>query len=284
MRTALASAFVVMLVPWSADAQPVEISGGVDLVLPQPSLTYETRYAPRVQYITDFSGEAGQTLTLHRKRQPPLWGAIAWFPSAHVGLEGRVRYRSGPLEGSSGAHRLSLTYTSRQPPDYLPRSHTITRSDTQRDPGGEMQELSVSVLGVCRLGAPRRLQVRLAGGIAFLSEDGEISGITFAHYQMGGHSTLSGSDHRVTLDMERTWGAGAIATFDVHRALTPHVGILAGGHWLLPETFEIPLRVGAVEQAGLPPPVEYVQDTLKPAPLRFRPWTADLTVGLRFSF
>jgi hypothetical protein len=101
---------------------------------------------------------------------------------------------------------------------------------------------------------------------------------------MGGHSTISGSDHRVTLDLDRTWGLGAIATLDVHHALTPHVGILAGGHWLLPEMFEVPLRVSAVDQAGIPPPVAYVQDTLKPPPLRFRPWTADLTVGLRFSF
>lgn len=284
IRGIVVAGWALLLLPVGVHAQSVQVSGGVDLVLPQPSTTYDTRYVPPVQYISDFSGEAGQTLDLHRKREPPLWGAVAWFPARHFGVEGRVRYRTGPLEGESSAQRLSLTYTSRQPPDYTPRQFTITRSDAQPDPAGELNELAIELLGVGRFGDPRRVEIRIGGGVAFLALDGEIAGINFAHYQMGGHSTLAGFDHKVTLDVGRQWGLGAAATLDLHHAFNSHVGILLGGHWLVPEVFELPVRVGGVEEHLITPSVEYVQQWLNPQPLRIRPWTADLTVGFRLSF
>ena len=66
----------LLLVPWTAVAQPVEFTGGAAFVLPHSSFTYETRYVPPVANIADFTGQAGQTLTLEPNRRPALWGAV----------------------------------------------------------------------------------------------------------------------------------------------------------------------------------------------------------------
>ena len=273
----------LLLVPWTAVAQPVEFTGGAAFVLPHSSFTYETRYVPPVANIADFTGQAGQTLTLEPNRRPALWGAVSWFPARHVGVEARVRYRSATLKGVSGPHRLSLTYTSRQPPDYVPTQYTIERLDPRPDPEGHLRDLSFDLLAVGRFGDPRRIQLRLSGGLAILAISGDVQPVAFSHFQMGGHSVLFSDQHELTMAFERTWGFGAVAGVEVHRSLTRRAGLVAGIRALVPRTINAAASVTQVSESLFTLSPAEAQQALRPSPFRVRPWTFDVLVGVRLS-
>lgn len=279
MRTSVI-VVALLLVPRPSLAQSFELTGGIDVPLKQPSFTYDTRYVPRVVFF-ESSGEAGQTLTLRRERRPAFWGAFAWFPGRHAGLEARAGWRTANLVGTSGPHRVSLTYTSRQPPDYVPRQFTLQRSDDQPGPEGRLETLSVDLVAVGRFGDPRRVRVSVSGGLAMFAIHGDVQPVRLSVFRLGGHSTLFSDEHAVTLAFNRKWGFGAVGGLDAHRALSDRVGVIAGLRVLAPRTAAAPMQVTAVSGGVFPLTVAEAQDMLAPAPFRVRPWTVDVVVGLR---
>ncbi len=270
----------LLLVPGPSQAQSIELAGGVDVPLRQSSFLYDTRYVPPVVAF-ESSGEAGQTVTLQRSRRPAVWGAVAWFPARHAGVEARAGFRSSTVSGTSGPHHVSLTYTSRQPPDYVPRQFSLQTSTDQPAPGGELRTVCLDVLAIGRFGDARRLEARVSGGLALVAVSGEFEPVALSVFRLGGHSTLFSDDRALTLTVDRKWSIGAVAGFDVFRAFTNRAGFTAGLRVMAPRTIGAPVRVTAVGDGLFSLTVSEAQEMLAPAPLRIRPWTFDLNFGLR---
>jgi hypothetical protein len=272
----------LLLVPWPAQGQSVEVSGGIAFILTQPTLTYETRYVPPANF-AEFTGQAGQTLTLERRRRPALWGSVGWFPAPRAGLEVRVRYRSLNVEGTSSPHRVAYTYTSRQPPDYVPRQYSFEHADPSPDPEGNLRELSFDLLGVGRFGDPRKVQMRVSGGLALLAVSGTVRPVSLTSFRLGGHAVLFSDRQELTLAIDRTWTVGAVGGVEIHHAFTPRAGFVAAGRVLVPGALDAPVRVTAVSQGLFTLTPAEAQQALRPAPFRWRPWTLDALVGIRLS-
>lgn len=280
MRASVVVFTTLLLVPGPSQAQPIELAAAVDAPLRQPSFVYETRYVPRVVFF-ESSGDAGQTLTLERQRGPAVWGAVAWFPARHAGVEARAGFRSAAVSGTSGPHHVSLTYTSRQPPDYVPRQFTLQTSRAQLAPAGRLRNLSLDVVAVGRFGNSPRLQLRVSGGLALFAISGDIQPVTLSVFRLGGHSTLFSDEHALTLTVDRKWGFGAVAGFDVVRWFSQRAGLTAGLRVTAPRTVSAPMRVTAVSDGVFPITLSEAQEMLAPAPFRLRPWTLDLSFGFR---
>ena len=165
----------------------------------------------------------------------------------------------------------------------MPTQYTIERSDPQPDPEGHLRDLSFDLLAVGRFGDPRRIQLRLSGGLAILAISGDVQPVAFSHFQMGGHSVLFSDQHELTMAFERTWGFGAVAGVEVHRSLTRRAGLVAGIRALVPRTINAAASVTQVSESLFTLSPAEAQQALRPSPFRVRPWTFDVLVGVRLS-
>jgi hypothetical protein len=283
MRCILAAIVVALALPSTAAAQAVEVAGGVGVPVSTPATTYDTRYSPTWQFPQALSGQAGQVFTLEPSRQPAVWGSVGWFPAAQAGLEVRVRSRSAGLEAASGPYHYTLTFVSRQPPDYVPREITVERSDPWPDGEGRLRELGIDLVAVGRLGQPTRAHLRVSGGLGLVALSGELRPVGLTTFRLGGHSTLLPNTYDVTLAFERTWTTGLVAGAELHRPVGARAGIVAGVRVLVPAVVDASARVTSVSQGPFTVTPAEAQQALTPPPLSRRPWTVDLVVGIRFS-
>jgi hypothetical protein len=283
MRSILAVMAVALAVSSTAAAQAVEVAGGIGLPLPAPATTYETRFSPTFQFPDGRSGQAGQVFTLVPSRRPAVWAAVGWFPVPHAGLELRVRSRSAGLEVESGPYSYTLTFVSRQPPDYVPREITVERGDTWPHAEGRLREFGVDMVAVGRLGQRTRTHLRVSGGLALVSLGGELRPAGVTTFRLGGHSTLMPTTYEAALRFERTWTTGLALGADVHRPIAARAALVTGARVLLPAGVDASARVTAVSQGPFPLTPADAQRALAPPPLARRPWTVDLVVGVRFS-
>jgi hypothetical protein len=253
--------------------------------LAQPGdLIYRTQFDPASAFPEGMSGEGGQTFTLEPSSRPGVWASVAWFPATRVGLETRVRFRSATVDGTSGPYEVSVTYVSRQPPDYVPREHTFERSRTWPDEAGTIRDVSLDVVIVGRLGDPSRLQVRPSGGLALVGISGDLEPIGLTTFRLGGHSVLFPFEHRVSVAFDRTWTVGAVGGVEVHRAVGGRAGLTVSARVVVPREIEAPARVTAVESDLDELAPDGAGRALDPPPLTYRPWTVELLGGIRVRF
>lgn len=281
---ALATVLLAASVP--ALARQAEIAGGASLSAASPSSSFTSSYTPPFPFV-EHSGTASQRLSLKPGRGVGFWGAFTWFANPHVGFEARAQYRRASLGGLNEPHHVSLTYTARQPPDYVARQYSFDTSTDWPETEGRATVIAFTGALVARAGDPRRLQLRVSGGAGIAALSAVFQPVALTAYRLGGHSVLWADEYQLGIALARHWMFTGTGSMEVVRPVGPHAAVTGGVRLLVPWSVRAPTRVDRVlDTSGAITSITSAdaQAALAPGPVTWRPWSVDLTVGLRLMF
>jgi len=269
-----------------AEAQTVEVAGGSGLASGSGDGTFDSRYAPPFPFV-EHTSLATQRLVLQRDHAPLLWTSLTWFPAAHVGLEGRVDYRRTGLHGANGPYTLSARYIARQPPDFVPRQYSFDSSSDWPDTTGHAGQLTATAAMVLRLGEPTRTTLRLMAGGGLTTVRGRFEPVGYSTFVLGGHSVLLSDDHRLSMRFGSATTLGVATGAELHVPMGGHAAAVGGWRLFIPRHMDLPVVADglAASDTGINSlQWDEVQHTLAPSPIRWRPVTSDVSLGLVVRF
>jgi hypothetical protein len=265
------------------EAQTAAVSGGTGLPVNLSDVgPYTSDYATPLLFGMEGSGRGTQELSLDRSFRPSAWVAIEWFPGERGGLLARSIFRRTPLGGPNTPYQVTLDYTARQPPDFVPRPYHADSSAPWPDTTGRIDRWEFDVLATVT-SARSGPRAHIDGGLAIVGTSGSFEpvGLTTAH--LGGHSVLFTDRYHVVLGVSRTWNVAAVASGGVTIPLGTRAGIDISGRLVLPRTASAAVTVRSIRRdtAVLELSVDEAQRALQPRPLEFDLRSADLLVGVR---
>lgn len=270
----------------AADAQTVEVAGGSGLASGRGDGTFDSRYAPPFPFV-EHTSLASQQLVLQRDRAALLWTSLTWFPAAHVGLEARVDYRRTGLQGANGPYTLSVRYIARQPPDFVPREYSSESSSDWPDTTGHAGQLTATAAVVVRVGDPTRTTLRLMAGGGLTSVRGRFEPVGYSTFGLGGHSVLFADDHRLSMRFGAATAIGVATGAELHVPIGGHAAAVVGWRLFIPRQMDLEVVADglAASDAGINSlQLDDVQRTLAPSPIRWRPVTSDVALGIAVRF
>lgn len=242
-------AFVhVAIAARAQDRTTIEAWGGFSGAIAGPSGTIVSAYTPPLIFGSDSTGSAGQTLAIDAGRGPGWQVGVNLFPSRHVGVQLIVDRASMDVSGANGPYAVTLTYTSRQPPDYVPRVFTTSASTPWPQTTGSLQQLAVAFNLVARTDPRRRVIASVSGGGSYYRLTGTVQPLGYTEFHLGGHSTLFSEDFRLAVSPEgHVFGFNAGA--DVSVAIARHAAVVAGIRFLGGPAADVPVRIAAIANA-----------------------------------
>ena len=263
--------------------QQVEISFGSGLSTPRSDESYDSTYEPFFPNV-EHTGLATQLLTLDTERAPVFWGAIDWLPSPHAGFEARVDYRRAPIGGANDPYHVSLRYTARPPPDFIPREFSFEQSDEWPDTDGELRQLTVTGGLLIHAGRAEGAGVRFFAGGGVTNVRGTLEPLGYTSFLLGGHSVLFPEEMQATARLEPTTHGGSGPGRRGARAAGWTCGDHRRGSTLHSTRDRRPRHAHGDSRSFVElreVPVDELQRVLDPSPLHIRPTTLDFTIGLR---
>jgi hypothetical protein len=269
-----------------ARAQTVEVAAGSGLASGWGDGAFASTYAPPFPFV-EHTGRASQLVVLQRDAAAVLWTSLTWFGGPRVGLEGRVDYRRPGLHGVNGPHAVTLTYTARRPPDFVPRQYSYESVTPWPDTEGHAGQLTATASVVVRVGAPSRASLRLLGGGGVTSLRGRMEPVGYTTFTLGGHSVLFADEHRLSMRYGPSAALGLSAGAELHVPTGKHAAIVVGWRLFVPRLMELAVTadgLAASDQGINPLQFDDVQRTLAPSPIQWRPVTSDLTAGVAVRF
>ncbi len=273
---------VTLALPASAPAQQIEAAGGLLVPLAQNAETYSSQYEPTFTYVPH-TGAASQQLALDPARRAGLWGSVTFLVRRRVGIEVRGAFSRAPVAGANGPYAISLTYQTRQPPDYVLREYHIERSTQWPATEGSIDHLTFSGSLVGVIGDPQRLSVRLSGGLALTSITGYFEPLAYTTFTLGGHAVVFPNEFTLRMRIQHKWSAGFEGGAEATRAVSGRAAVVAGLRVRVAPAVDIPVRVGTISgdialQELTPADVDSV---LAPRPLHWRPVPLTFFAGIR---
>jgi hypothetical protein len=270
----------------SAQAQTIEAAGGSGLAGGSGDGTFDSRYAPPFPFV-EHTGLATQRLVLQRDRAALLWASLTWLPGSHVGVEGRVDYRRASVHGINGPYTISLRYVASQPPDFVPRQYSFDSSADWPETTGHVGQLTATAALVLRMGAPTRTTVRLMVGGGVTTLQGRFEPVGYSTFGLGGHSVLFADDHRLSVRFGSATAFGVAAGAELHAPMGGHAAGVVGWRLFIPRPLDLDVTVDglAASDTGINAlKLDDAQRTLAPPPVRWRPLTSDVTLGIAVRF
>ena len=272
---------LLALLPVLAAAEPerrFEVFAAVHHVEPRLDTTYTTRFTANLG-----EGGGGQTLTV--LGEPGAMGSVGvgWFPRPRLGLRLTIGREAVDLGGVNPPYAWQTRVTTRQPPDYVPRDFTYADSHAWPDTSGRLKVHALSVDGVWRWGAGRRLSGSVSGGLTALRVSAELQALGLTTFHLGGHSTLFPVDYELGLTTRPQTTPGVQLGTDVELALGSRVGVRLGVRVLRAPSFDAPIEVLQVrnpEEIVLATPIDGIMAILDPEPLTLDPSSTQIHVGL----
>jgi hypothetical protein len=288
-RLSVVTACVVALT-WTFCAQAtaqeprVTLGGGVSLGNAGLDATYRSRYLPA--FDGEHSGEAGQRVQLTGRRADGWWASLAWFPG-RAGLEARVDAGRLGADAASGPYEMAFQYQARQPPDYVPRDYTLTRSELWGPVETSLRHVTVSANAAALLTPRGRVRATVSGGLSLAAVSARLAPVGYTTFRLGGHAVLFSEEYGVEIAFARTWTPGVNVGADVEIPLSPRTALAIGGRLLaLPEA-RMPARVTShidPRDAFTPLSPHDIERVLQPPPLALKPTLATASAGLRVRF
>lgn len=245
---AIATAAQAQTAAVTADGPRVEIWGSVSASLTQPSGTVVSSYSPPLLADGEFTSLGRQTLTFTGRSATGFEAGINLFLFGRTGFQVLVDRASMDVSGINGPYDVTLTYTSRPPPDYQPQIVNTGQSTPWPDTSGSVTRTEIAVNAVRRVGHGR-VTATLSGGLSAYSFGGSVQPLAYTTFRLGGHSVLFQDDYRlaVSLDADRAWGFNAGGELNV--AANSHVALMAGFRFSGGPTRSIPVRVTTILNA-----------------------------------
>lgn len=266
-------------------AQHMELAGGLSMPVAQQSQSYTSSFEPPFPFVTH-SGTATQRLTIDPGRRVGAWGSLTWLSRRNIGVEFRGEFARVPLDGPSGPYAISMKYQTFQPPDYVAREFQLDRAMEWPDTDGSVDRLSFSGSLVGVVGNPRRLSLRLSGGVAVSSIAGRFEPLAFTSFQLGGHAVVFWNQYELQAGIDRAWTMGFDGGAEVARALGGRVTVVAGARLAVAPPIDAPVTItgvrGDIAYQALSP--EQAQSILSPPPFHWRASALTMVAGVRTRF
>jgi hypothetical protein len=299
LRSISSAVTIFLLLSHAAAAQQerVEAWGGLNLVRASLDTNVTTQYLPQIQsYSPPLAGStAGQTVQVQAGNTAGLGGGLNVFFSRHVGVQFLFGRDNRDLTGANGDYSFLLNYTAMQPPDYVPRnystSRTFTACDASQSSGcvlptsGTLRQTTLGFNVVGRWQAGRRVNAEVSGGLSSYRVASDDAGsLRYSGFNMGGHSTLFGSEYQLgySIGPARGYGFNAGATFDV--SIGRGVALTADARYFAGAEISSPIVVTKVTNADtitLMQDLATIQRNLHPPDAQIKPSRFHLLVGLK---
>lgn len=215
-RLLFAAGFVMALAlgtAWASKQTPLfkfELSASYAWENPRLNSTYLHSYSPPFSPGA-FQSSASQTLSFKGQKARGYTAAFRFFPFRYAGFEVLLDAFKANLSGANSNYRLSLKYTARLPPDYIPVEYSYHREDSWPATDGEFKETVISLNAAVRVPLVSVLTLKASAGASLCNFEAQSSSIAFTKYWLGGHSVLFMQDYSLALD----WGPARITGFNV---------------------------------------------------------------------
>ena len=230
------------------------------------------------------SGRATQQLTLSTPRHFGAEGGIGVFPIKHVGFQVRLHYVTADFSGTSGPFRVTLDYTSTQPPDYVPTQHHLDSSRDWPAPTGAATLLTVSFEGAVRWEAGTRFSGTASGGLTYFRAKGHADSLAYREYWLWGNSTLASMTYAASV----SYGTVSARGFDVGGGMAARVGgpvaVLVDVRYFHASRLTPEIRVSGFADYSAPPghlSIYGVNPRMAPIKASFDPSFARIFLGVR---
>ena len=255
-----------------------EVFAGVSFVDPWLDGRYTTSFPANLG-----TGSGGQTLNVQGENGPGGALGIGVFPNPRFGVRLTASRASLDLGGANAPYAWHTRVTERQPPDYQPRDFDLSASRSWPDTSGRLKVLGLSLDGVLRWGAGRRLHGSLSGGLSALRVSADLAAIGYTTFHLGGHSTFFPVEYQLGLTVEPHTTLGLQVGAEVELALGHKLGLRLAGQLLHAQEFEAAIgevKVLNPDEIFLSTPIGEIRANLDPPPLELDASSARLLLAL----
>lgn len=277
----------LLLAPVTAATQErVEFWGGFSGIVTSASGSLTSTYAPPLVAGTAVTSSAGQTLVLDGTHGWGWQAGVNVFPTKHVGAQiffdrGRV-----DLGGANGPYSTSLTWISRQPPDYQPRTLTTAASTPWPDTSGSLSQSTVGLNAILRTATTHRVSASVSGGFSYYRITASAQPLGYTEYHLGGHSTLFSDEMHLLWDTESTGAVGFNAGGDLSVALSRQLSAVVGYRYLGARAVDLPVRLTAVtnpDQVAFSETIDTIATRMAVPPAHVSIASSRVIVGLKLT-
>jgi len=209
---AAAALFIVIMNPLAAQTH-FELSIGQGELWPSLQGTYLHAYTPGFLYGMVGTGAGSQTLTFKAQPSTGMVFGASFFLSPQFAFQVLFDSCSTDLTGTTSTLDTTATYTSLQPPDYIPQQFTVSSSDTPAATGGRWNDRIISLNGLLRIPFPAGFSLDLSAGGSWFHTDGDLGCPEYTKFWLGGHSVLFSQTYSLQMVFDSQdqigWNAGA---------------------------------------------------------------------------
>ncbi len=220
-RLRIAAAFVLAsIVPLAAQTH-FEMAVGLGWLWPSWQGTYVHAYEPGFLYGLVGTGSGRQTLTFAAQSSSGAIFGAAFFITPRFALQVLYDGFSSAVTGTTTTHDTTVTYVSRQPPDYTPRTYTVSSSDNPAETGGQLNDRIISLNGLVRIPLGAGFSLDFSAGGSWFHADGNLGYPEYTKFWMGGNSVLFSQTYSLQMvfdPLDRIgWNAGAALSWAFSR-------------------------------------------------------------------
>jgi hypothetical protein len=213
-RSAAAAAAVLLALAHSAAAQThLEISAGMGRFPPSWQGTYLHAYPPRFLNGMPGTGPGRQTLTFEAQSSSEAIFGAAFFVSPRFAIQILYDSCTADVSGTTSTHDVTITYTSQQPPDYVPRTYTSAYSNDPARTGGQWTDRIISLNALYRIPLPAGFDIDLSAGGSWFHTEGDLGYPEFTKFWLGGRAVLFSQTYSLQMVFDPIdrigWNAGA---------------------------------------------------------------------------
>jgi hypothetical protein len=248
---------------------------------PRLNSTYLNSYSPPFSPGA-FQSSASQTLVFKGERSHGYGASLRFFPIPYAGVEVLYDAFKANLSGANSDYKISLRYTARLPPDYIPVEFDYAREDPWPATEGEFKESVFSLNAAARIPLGRFMTFNVSAGASFCHFEAQSASIAYTQFWLGGHSVLFLQDYRLALSWGPTRITGANIGGELTVGLFSNIGLAAEiRYFSFPET-AVEWRIQTGEEISETP--EELAQLMNLGSIKVDPslWRASL--GLRFLF
>jgi hypothetical protein len=228
------AAVILLACSMPASAQiRVEGIGALSTPVTTPGGVFITDYVPQLVPSggSGTGGAAGQTINLDSGRELGFEGGVNLLFTPRVGAQVLLGRETRTFEGANTPYDYSIEYLARQPPDYVERAYSSSRSFDWPDTTGDLTAWHVAANGLARVPVGSRADVTLTGGLQLSRPSGGFERAVYHQFRLGGHSVLFYDEALVSLRFAEDWHAGVNGGAELAVRAGRHIALTAGVRW-----------------------------------------------------
>lgn len=246
--------------------------------------TYVHRYVPAFFDDALVSSSTEQIVDVSGKGIGTYSPCVALFLGKRLGVRLSTVGFEASVTGSTSPDVVSITYTARQPPDYVSREYSAVIEGKLPAPDGLLRTRAYSLDLIYRLVRPGLFAVDLSGGISLLRFDADLNTFGYRRFWFGGHSVLFSTLSSLRMETEAATRVGVNIGLTAAHHLSPAYALFVEARYVLGPKTDLPVRFTMMQMTeGYYPGPATLDGVAGAAPLTANPSFLTLSVGVRIS-